>query len=89
MATYNTKKAIRAATNKDNYLEGVVEVPFYLGEGNIEDYNETMTNELLGEDYGYLLTDLSYTLVGCNTEKQTLFIKISGSTTLLFEEWES
>jgi hypothetical protein len=86
MVVYNTDKEIIKAI-RGNRISGVVEVGFYLPIGeDLLDFNIMMTNELVGEKYGYLLEDINYLLVDCDTIDQTLSIRVNASAEALLHE---
>ena len=86
MATYNTENEMWAAIS-DGFIFGVIEAEWTLLDNrSIEEINDDYTNELVGEDYGYLLEDICYELVGCNSEVQTIFIRITANAKFLIEK---
>jgi len=86
MATYNTEQEILMAIS-DKVIFGVIEVEWnWFDERTVEQINDDYSNELVGEDFGYLLEDISYELVGCNNDTQTIFIRVSASAEMLLED---
>jgi hypothetical protein len=90
MTVYNTKQEILDAIDViygQNRIQGVIEIDMFLPETwDMDAFNDHMTNQLVGEDYGFYLEDIDYRLVGCNTEKQTIFMEVDASAdTLLYE----
>lgn len=88
---YQGKEEILKAITSDGTISGVVEMDFkdilHNTEG-MDFINEKATNLLVGEDYGYLVEDISYKIVGVDVEKQTIFIEINASASSLQREIE-
>ena len=86
---YKTPEQIKNAIDDDNNISGVIEIEFSIGDDSISDmdnFNENATDCLVGSDYGYLLEDIEYKLVGCNVEDQTLLIEVSCNAEELIKE---
>lgn len=66
----------------DETISGVVSVPIdqlICNTGGIEYCNDMFCNELVGEEYGYMLQDINYRIVGFNKELQIVYIEITAS----------
>lgn len=89
MATYKTAEEVRSAINNEDIISGVIEINFSLGDDfifNLDSFNDYATNLLIGEKYGYLLEEIGYKLVGCNTNSQTLLILVTANAKTLLDE---
>jgi hypothetical protein len=87
MATYNNKEEIFDNITDNHRIEGVVEIDFDdCFETPMEYINEIMTNRLIGDEYGIYLEDINYSLVGCNTKKQTILVKVDASAESFLDE---
>lgn len=67
----------------DNTIVGVVSLPIdnlICNTGGIEYCNDVLCNELVGEEYGYMLQDISYKMVGFNEELQIIYIEVTALT---------
>jgi hypothetical protein len=91
MSTYRTAKEIKSVINNENRIEGLVEVTL----GDIEkgcDYlTDVIVENLIGDEYGYLLEDVGYEIHNCNIKKQTIQLEISAdaSSLLVDDDWLS
>jgi len=86
---YKTAKQIKDAIDDNNNISGVIEIEFSIGDDTLSDmdnFNDNVTNCLVGDKYGYLLEDIEYKLVGCNTVDQTLLIEVFCNADVLIEE---
>ena len=86
MATYKTAEEVKKAIDDNNRIEGVVEVTIDNIQDDPEYFFDDMTDKLVGGDYGYLLEDVSYKIVGCDVEKQTILLKVNADANALLEE---
>lgn len=86
---YKTADEIKNAIDLSGYISGVIEIEFFVGNediSDIENFNDYATNCLIGAKYGYLLEDIDYKLVGCNTVDQTILIEVLAYTDTLMKE---
>jgi hypothetical protein len=80
MATYNSFEEKRQAVDNSGTIVGTVSFPFLGWNYNgydMETFNDEMTNELVGEEWGYLLEGADYQLIGCNTYDESILILIT------------
>lgn len=79
------EKKLRSAAEilgaiSDNTIVGIVSLPIdnlICNTGGIEYCNDVLCNELVGEEYGYMLQDISYRLVGFDEENQSIYIEVT------------
>jgi hypothetical protein len=88
---WDKEEILKAIDNDNNSLTGIVEISFndfIWNDEGIEYLNDLSCRQLVGEEYAYLLEDISYKIVGCDIEKQTLFIEVTVSVESLLNEIE-
>jgi hypothetical protein len=86
---YKTAEQIKNVIDKDLNISGIIEVNFSIGDDSLSDlnnFNDYATKCLVGEEYGYLLEDINYELVGCNTLNQTVLIEVVCNAETLIKE---
>lgn len=88
--TFKTNKEILNAIDNQLIIAGIVEVDWSVtNEMSLEETNDYLTNLLVGEDNGYWLEDIGYSLAGCNTVKQTILIEVKANAKQLMFNKES
>jgi hypothetical protein len=86
MSTYNTAQEIEDAINENKIISGIVEIKLHELFESFEDFINKITNELIGENYGYLLENIDFTMQGCNCKEQTIFLEVIADATSLLRE---
>jgi hypothetical protein len=87
MSTYNTNDEILDAINEYGKISGIVYIYWFsLIGSDIDDINNLLSNQLVGDKYGDLLEDIEYELKGCDTEDGSLIIKMYADADNLLDE---
>jgi hypothetical protein len=86
MTIYKTASEVKNAIDTNNRFHGVVEVDLDDCFDGLESFDDFVTNALIGENYGYLLEDLNFKIVGCDTVRQIILVEVDADATTLLNE---